>query len=180
MFKISDEEIKDFRNKNKKILKELKSKKEVNLARNWYKFRDSIRQGINYIIMTLCRLLPPTELKNHIYRLMGATIGENVSIANGVILDPIFPELIKIDDNATIGWETKLFTHEFDMRGFRVGTIHIEENSMVGEFSVIRPGVEIGKNSQIAAMSFVNEDVEENTLEGGVPMHLIKHYKEEG
>jgi UDP-3-O-[3-hydroxymyristoyl] glucosamine N-acyltransferase len=29
----------------------------------------------------------------------------------------------------------------------------------------------------IAAMSFVNEDVESNTLEGGVPIHIIKHYK---
>lgn len=179
MLEISKEEIRAFKKENKKILKEVKSKIGTNLARNWYSFRDSFKQAKNYLIITICKLLPPSKLKNHLYRFMGAEIGENVSIANGVIIDPIFPELLKVEDNATIGWGTKLFTHEFDLESFRIGSIRIGENSMIGEFSVVRPGVDIGENSLVAAMSFVNEDVEENTLEGGVPIHIIKHYQRE-
>ncbi|UCD06897.1 MAG: acyltransferase [Candidatus Aenigmatarchaeota archaeon] len=177
MIKISKEEIEDLRKNNRKFLKEIKFKLGSNPARRWYKYKNPIKQAKNYFIVLICKHLPPCELKNHLYRLIGVTIGKNVSIANDAILDPIFPELIKIEDNAIIGWGTKLFTHEFTLDTFRIGSIILRKNSMIGEFSVARPGVTIGKNSMIAAMSFVNEDVEDNSLEGGVPIHIIKHYK---
>jgi len=61
----------------------------------------------------------------------------------------------------------------------RIGSIIIKENSMIGEWSVVRLGVTIDKNSLISAMSFVNEDVEDNTIEGGVPIHIIKHMRKQ-
>lgn len=178
MLEISDRELRKFREENEKILKEFKSTIDTNLARNWYRFKGSFQQAKNYLVITICKFLPPSGLKNHLYRLIGVDVGESVSIANGVIIDTIFPELIKIEDNAIIGWGSKLFAHEFDLESFRIGSIRVGKNSMIGEFSVVRPGVDIGKNSQVAAMSFVNEDVEEETLEGGVPIHMIKHYED--
>lgn len=173
----SKHELENLRKSNKKFLKEVKFHIGYNPARKWYKYKNPLKQAKNYFIVIVCRYLPPGELKNHLYRLMGAKIGKNVSIANDAILDPIFPELIKIEDNVIIGWGTKLFTHEFTLDTFRIGSIVVCSNSMVGEFSVVRPGVKIGRNSMIAAMSFVNEDVGDNVLEGGVPIHIIKHYE---
>lgn len=177
MMVVSKEDIENLRSHNRKFLKEVKFRIGFNPARKWFLYKDSFVQAKNYFIMLVCKRLPPMELKNHLYRIMGVKIGKNVSIANDAILDPIFPELIKIEDNVIIGWGTKLFTHEFTLDTFRIGSVILRENSMVGEFSVVRPGVTIGKNSMIAAMSFVNEDVEDNLLEGGVPIHIIKHVK---
>ncbi len=81
--------------------------------------------------------------------------------------------LIRIDENSIIGWGSKLFTHEFTQTSVLFGTIHIKKNSLVGEGSIIRPGVVVGENVLIAAMSFVNKDVEDGFEEGGVPIHII-------
>lgn len=177
MFAISDRELADLRMKDRKILKTRTFHRGYNPARNWSKYRHPLVQGKNYAIILVCKLLPPCELKNHLYRLIGVTIGKNVSIANDAILDPIFPELIKIEDNVIIGWGTKLFTHEFTLESARIGSIIVKKNSMIGEFSVVRPGVTVGQNSLVAAMSFVNEDVPPDTVEGGVPIHILRHLR---
>jgi acetyltransferase-like isoleucine patch superfamily enzyme len=173
--KISREELSGFRDKGRRLLKEDKFGVGSNPARQWRIYKHPLIQAKNYFIVSFCKLLPPCELKNSLYRMIGVRIGKNVSIANDAILDTIFPELIRIDDNVIIGWGTKLYTHEFSLDGVRIGTVHIGKNSMVGEWSVVRPGVRIGRKSMVAAMSFVNEDVPENTVEGGVPIHVIRH-----
>ena len=48
---------------------------------------------------------------------------------------------------------------------------------MLGEWSVVMPGIEVGENSLVAAMSFVNKDVPENYVEGGVPIHIVRYAK---
>jgi len=176
MINLSKKELDNLRKNDKKILKTLKFEVDMNPARKWYKYKNPIKQAKNYFIVLICKVFPPCEFKNNLYRLIGAKIGKNVSISNDSIIDPMFPELIKIEDNVIVGWGAKLFTHEFTLDTFRVGSIIIK-NSMIGECSVVRPGITMGKNSTIAAMSFVNEDIEDNVLEGGVPIHIIKHYK---
>lgn len=176
MIKVTKGEIVNLRKHNKKILKIVDFKIGYNPARKWHKYKTPLKQAKNYLIVIICKHLPPCEFKNNLYRMIGVKIGKNVSIANDSIIDTIFPELIKIEDNVIIGWGTKLFSHEFSLDSFRIGSIVIKKNSMIGEFSVIRPGISIGQNSMIAAMSFVNEDVGDNVLEGGVPIHIIKHY----
>lgn len=175
MFRISKKEVYAFRKNGKKILKRITLEEGENPARQWYRYKNPLIQAANYAVMLFCKLLPPCETKNDLYRLIGVKIGKKVSIANDCIIDTIFPELIRIDDNAIVGWGTKLYTHEFTQTTARIGTVHLKRNSMVGEWSVVRPGVVIGENSLIAAMSFVNEDVPDNLVEGGVPIHIIKH-----
>jgi acetyltransferase-like isoleucine patch superfamily enzyme len=139
MIKISKKELNDLRKSNKRVLKTVKFKVGTNPARKWYKYKNPIKQAKNYFIVLICKILPPCEFKNSLYKLIGVKIGKNVSIANDSIIDPIFPELIKIEDNVIIGWGAKLFTHEFTLDTFRVGSIIIQRNSMIGEYSVIRP-----------------------------------------
>ncbi len=175
MIAFTKKELEGFRKDGRKVLKLVRMKE--NPAYHWYLYRNWVRQGLQYAVVLFCAALPPLEMKNRLYRLIGAKIGRKVSIANDVVIDPIFPELIRIDDNAIIGWGTKLYTHEFTQTTARFGTIHLKENSMVGEWSVVRPGITVGKNSLVAAMSFVNEDVPDNLVEGGVPIHVIRHVK---
>jgi acetyltransferase-like isoleucine patch superfamily enzyme len=178
MFDITKNELEHFRTTGSKILKIVTLSKDENPARKWYKYKNPVIQAFNYAIILLCEKLPPCEFKNNLYRMMGAKIGKNVSIANDCILDTIYPELILIEDNVIIGWGSKLYTHEFTQDTARIGTIHFKKKSMLGEWSVVRPGVCFGNNSLVAAMSFVNRDVPDDFVEGGVPIHVI-HYNNE-
>ena len=46
-------------------------------------------------------------------------------------------------------------------------------NVLIGSNTTILPGVVIGDNSKISAMSLVNKDVEANSFYGGIPIRKI-------
>ena len=52
----------------------------------------------------ILRKLPPCSLKNNLYRAMGVKIGKDVVISPDVVLDPVFPELITVEDGVILGW----------------------------------------------------------------------------
>ncbi len=170
---ITKEEIERFKKEGNIFVKEWKVR-GANPAINWKMMRGERKQGINFIISKICTWLPPSGMKNWFYRRMGVTIGKNVSISRDVYLDPIYPDLIKIEDNVILGWGSTIFTHELTPTRIRLGSVVIGKNSMISEHSLVRPGVGIGNNSVVAAMSYVNKDVGDYELVGGVPEHLIK------
>ena len=54
------------------------------------------------------------------------------------------------------------------------GEVVIEENCKIGSHTTIMPGITIGKNSIIAAHSFVNCSIPSDELWGGVPIKFMK------
>ena len=89
---------------------------------------------------------------------------------------------IKIGKNVFIGPDVKLccVSHEIGREELRAGNaksgdIIIEDGSWIGIGAIILPGVTIGKGSIIAAGSVVKENVEPNSLVGGVPAKLIRY-----
>ena len=71
-------------------------------------------------------------------------------------------------------------SHEIGREELRAGNaksgdIIIEDGSWIGIGAIILPGVTIGKGSIIAAGSVVKENVEPNSLVGGVPAKLIRY-----
>lgn len=54
------------------------------------------------------------------------------------------------------------------------GKVTFKKNCKVGSHSVITPGVTIGENSIIGAMSFVNQDIPANVIAAGVPAKVIR------
>ena len=54
------------------------------------------------------------------------------------------------------------------------GQVTLKRNCRIGSHSVIMPGVTIGENSIIGALSFVNQDIPPNTIAAGVPAKVIK------
>lgn len=57
------------------------------------------------------------------------------------------------------------------------GKIVIGRNARVGSHSVIMPGVKIGANTVVGAMSFVNRDLPANVLAFGCPVRIVKKLK---
>lgn len=173
---VKKDEILKFQKTGKKFLKEW-DVHDINPAIRWKEIRNKYKQGFNFFIIKMCSWLPPSRLKNWLYRRTGVKIGKNVSISPDVFLDPIYPELIMLEDNAILGWGSVIFTHELTNTKIRLGSVRVKKNSMVGEMSLVRPGTEIGENSLVAAISFVNKDVGDYEEVGGVPEHLIKRLK---
>jgi len=140
--------------------------------RHWKKIRNPVRVMRNYVVISLCKMLPDIELKNRLYRRIGIKIGRNVRIY-GTNFDIFFPELIEIGDNCTIGSFTTIVTHEFHNDHYKMGRVRIGKNVLVGSISLILAGVEIGDNAKVAAYSLVNRSVPANVFVGGVPVKAI-------
>ena len=59
------------------------------------------------------------------------------------------------------------------------GKVTLKKNCKIGSHSVIMPGVTIGENSIIGAMSFVNKDIPKNSVAFGVPAKVIRKIKKD-
>ena len=92
---------------------------------------------------------------------------------------------ILISDRVVISDGVVILTHDYSIsNAYRavnceknglpfVGDVVIGTNSFIGLNSIIMPGVEIGKNSVIAAGSVVTSTVDDDTIVAGVPARPI-------
>jgi len=148
----------------------------------WYTVRNSkngpilgpILIAFFYVVIYSMRHVPSLSLKRGICRLLGMKLGNNVTIASGVVFDYFFPELIEIDDNTILGMDAMILTHEFLHDRWRSGKVTIGKNVMVGARSTVLAGVSIGDGVRISAMSLVHKGVLQHAFVGGVPIAVIK------
>lgn len=57
------------------------------------------------------------------------------------------------------------------------GKVVLKKNCKIGSHSVIMPGVTIGENSIVGALSFVNKNVPPNVVACGMPVKIVKKLK---
>ena len=101
-------------------------------------------------------------------------IERNVSIALMVNFDVFWPELISIKENSIIGFNATILAHEFLIKEYRTGKVEIGRNVLIGANSTVLPGVRIGDNSVVSAMSLVNKSVPRNSFYGGIPIKKLR------
>jgi acetyltransferase-like isoleucine patch superfamily enzyme len=129
----------------------------------------------NFIFIQLARYCPSLPLKNVIYRaILGMKVGKHTAFALMVMPDVFFPERITVGDNTIIGYNTTILTHEYLIREYRLGDVHIGSNVMIGANSTILPGVTIGDGAVVAAGTVVHQDVPAGAFVGGNPMRVIR------
>lgn len=112
------------------------------------------------------------------------SLGENVGIANNVILDGRGG--IKIGDYTIIGFDTVILTrtHQYKDENLPIRKqiqyslpVEIGNDVWVGARSIIMPGVKIGDGAIVGANAVVTKDILPNTVVGGVPAKFIKNRK---
>ena len=54
------------------------------------------------------------------------------------------------------------------------GEVVLKKNCRIGSHSVVMPGVTVGENAVVGAMSFVNRNIPDNVVVAGVPANVIK------
>ena len=132
-----------------------------------------------YVLVTLGALVPICPVKVIFYRLAGVKIGSRVCISPGVVMDPLYPSLIQLDDGCCLGMGCRLLTHEYTATSFRAGRIRIGKDSVIGAYAMIRSGVSVGCKATVGAMSFVNRDVPDGETVAGVPARPLGRSREE-
>ncbi|WP_139491230.1 acyltransferase [Brevibacillus dissolubilis] len=129
----------------------------------------------NFIVIQIARYTPFLSWKNWLYRtFLRMEVGDRSAVALMVMMDIMFPELIKIGRNCVIGYNTTILAHEYLVDEYRLGEVKIGDGVLIGANSTILPGVEIGDGSIIAAGTVVHKDVPPRVFVGGNPMQIIR------
>ena len=116
-------------------------------------------------------------------RLRGVKIGKNCHINPYVLIDLLYPHLITIEKNVSIGTYSMIFDHNnptanlfLKKNGYPRTTkpVLIKEGAVINPGSIITAGVTIGKNSIVAVGSIVSKDVPDYTVVAGNPARVVK------
>lgn len=129
----------------------------------------------NFIVIQIARYTPFLSVKNWLYRtFLRMEVGEKTAFALMVVPDIMFPEKISVGNNSIIGYNTTILAHEYLINEYRLGSVVIGNEVMIGANSTILPGITIGDRAIVAAGTLVNKDVPPGAFVGGNPMRVIK------
>jgi len=145
----------------------------LNSLQYWTDARSPLRIVINFIAVQVIKYSPILRIKTWLLRRLGAEVGSGVSLALSATPDVFWPELIRIEDDAIVGYDATILCHEFLRNEYRTGEVVIGEGAMIGADAVILPGVHVGANARVAANSLVAEDVPEDATVAGVPAEPV-------
>ena len=126
----------------------------------------ALRGVINRAFQMLARVLPGAEsVRIALHRARGVRIGKDVFISQDVILETSYPNLIQIEDRASIGMRVTVIAH---MRELCQG-VKIESDVFIGPGAIILPNVTIGHGAVVTAGSVVTRSVPAMTVVQGNP-----------
>ena len=116
-------------------------------------------------------------------RSRGVEIGENCHFSPYVLIDLIYPSMVSIGNNVTIGSNTMIFAHYnptankfLKENGYprEIQKVVINDGAVIGPGSIITMGTTIGKNAIIGAGSVVSKTIPDSTVALGNPARVIK------
>lgn len=85
-----------------------------------------------------------------------------INAKNGVIIE----EYVQIGSHCSI--------YSISTIDGKEGKVVLKKNCKIGSHSVVMPGVTVGENSIVGALSFVNKDIPDNVVAYGTPVKVIK------
>lgn len=116
-------------------------------------------------------------------RVRGVNIGNNCHFSPYVLIDLLYPHLVTIEDNVTIGSNAMIFAHVNPTTNIYLKThgyartvkpVHIKSGAIIGPGSIITAGITIGENSIVGVGSVVGQDVPDSCVVVGNPARVIK------
>ena len=96
--------------------------------------------------------------------------GQNFDIGEFTYINCEFD--VEIQDNVKIGSHCSIYSHS--TIDSKKGPVKLKKNCKIGTHSTIMPKVTIGKNSIVAAYSYVVTDVPDNEFWVGIPAKFKK------
>jgi carbonic anhydrase/acetyltransferase-like protein (isoleucine patch superfamily) len=128
--------------------------------------REPIGSGIvKRVLQEIAKVAPGARsVRPRLHKARGVNIGNDVWIGYDSILETSQPELITIEDGASIGIRVTIVAHFREQSGVR-----IEQDAFIGPGVVILPGVVIGRGAVVTAGSVVSRSIPPMTVAQGNP-----------
>ncbi|EPA05329.1 transferase hexapeptide repeat protein [Candidatus Nitrosarchaeum limnium BG20] len=135
-----------------------------------------------WILHFLAYSSPDSNFSIKMQRSRGVKIGKNCHLSPYVLIDLVYPQLVKIDNNVTIGSNTMIFAHVNPTANLflkkiyprHVKSVHIKSGAVLFPGCIITAGVTIGENALVGAGSVVSEDVPDYCVVVGNPARVVK------
>lgn len=138
----------------------------------------------SYVLLRIAMVSPFVGFNAFLHGLRGVTVGRDVKIAHDVLLDPVEPHSIILEDCVTISPRVTVFGHTnptlplYPYMGPRsVKQVRIGEGTWIGTGAIILPGVTVGNHCVVGAGAVVTRDIPDCTLAMGVPAVGVKSLK---
>lgn len=112
----------------------------------------------------------PTKYNWIVQNKDGLTLGNRIDIGAFTYINA--KNGVTIEDEVQIGSHCSIYS--ISTIDNKEGPVVLKKNCKIGAHSLIMPGVTVGENSVIGAMSFVNNDIPENCVAHGVPAKVVK------
>ena len=87
-------------------------------------------------------------------------MGTNVDIGVFTYINAHFG--VEIQDDVEIGPHCSILSHS--SIGNKEGRVAIKKGAKIGAYTLIMPGVTVGKNSLVSAYSYIDKDVSDNKI----------------
>ena len=101
------------------------------------------------------------------------TLGRNFDIGTFTYINSQYG--VVIENDVQIGSHCAIYSNStIDLKQ---GTVILKKNCKIGTHSTIMPNVTVGKNSVVAAYSFVTENIPDNEIWAGIPAKFKKKIK---
>ncbi len=84
---------------------------------------------------------------------------------------------VQIEDNVQIGSHCSIYS--VSTIDNKIGKVTLKNGCKIGSHCVVMPGITIGENSVIGALSYVNKDIPDNVIAMGIPARITKRVDEE-
>ncbi len=141
----------------------------------------------SYLLLRLAMISPFGGVNAFLHGLRGVTVGRKVKIYHDVIIDPVEPGSVILEDYVTLSPGVIILTHTnplspsapiYQYVGPReVNPVRIKEASWIGANAIILPGVTVGKYCVVGAGAVVTKDIPDFTVAVGVPAKPIRILK---
>lgn len=146
------------------------------------KFKLRCRFFRSWFLHVLAYSSPYSDFVIRMQRARGIKIGKNCHISPYVLFDLLYPELITIENNVTVGSNALIFTHVNPTANLflkktyprKVEPVKIKSGAVLFPGCIITAGVTIGENSMVGAGSVVFEDVPDYCIAIGNPARVVK------
>ncbi len=137
----------------------------------------------SWILHSLAYSSPHSGFAVRMQKVRGVKIGKHCHFCPYVQIDLVYPQLVNIGDNVTLGSNTMIFAHTnptanlFLKKGpypRKVEPVTIKSGAVITPGSIIMAGVTVGENSIVSPASVVSQDVPDYCVVVGNPARVVK------
>ena len=148
----------------------------------WGRIKVRFRFMKSWILHSLAYSSPVPSFSISMQRARGVKIGKGCHISPYVLIDLLYPHLVTIGDNVSIGSNTMIFAHSnmsannnlHKIYPRKTGNVTIKSGAMIMPGTIITNNITIGENAVTSVGSVVVSDIPDNCVVVGNPARVVK------